>query len=339
MNVYLDEFAHAQYDRMIYMAALPIISKGGRLRIGSSPMGATGTFWEVFSERLRQYPGYKRNSTPWWETHSFCVNPLEARKRAPEMLTVERVGLYGTDRLKTLHDNMLEEDFQQEYECAFVDESTAWISWELIKRAQHPELRYWNCKSTHEVAVMIDTFLSEIAQGKVELSFTGGIDVGRKHDLTECFVVGKAKTGHAPVRIIISLDRVPFDEQQACFEMLLSKLPFVSVLIDQNGIGMQLAEQLNRRFNFAQGVSFTNQTKELWAVEARLQFERGNVMIPLYRDLAYQIHSIKKQVTKAKNNVFDTETNEKHHADKFWALALALWAQKTSMESNRVYAF
>ena len=44
------------------------------------------------------------------------------------------------------------------------------------------------------------------------------------------------------------------------------------------------------------------------------------------RNLAYQLHSIKKPVTEAKNNRFDTERNEKHHADKFWAWALAVWA-------------
>ena len=31
-------------------------------------------------------------------------------------------------------------------------------------------------------------------------------------------------------------------------------------------------------------------------------------------------------VTAAKNVVFDTAANEKHHADKFWSLALAVWA-------------
>jgi phage FluMu gp28-like protein len=76
----------------------------------------------------------------------------------------------------------------------------------------------------------------------------------------------------------------------------------------------------------AQGVDFTNATKELWSVEALLQFQKTNVPIPNNRDLAYQIHSIKKTITAAKNNVFDTDKNAKHHADKFWALALALCA-------------
>jgi phage FluMu gp28-like protein len=73
-------------------------------------------------------------------------------------------------------------------------------------------------------------------------------------------------------------------------------------------------------------VSFTNQTKELWAVEARLQAERGATPLPVDREISYQIHSIKKKITAAKNNVFDAERNEKHHADKFWAWALAIWA-------------
>ena len=52
-------------------------------------------------------------------------------------------------------------------------------------------------------------------------------------------------------------------------------------------------------------------------------FQQKKAPIPTDRDLAYQIHSIKKLITPSKNVVFDTDRNEKHHADKFWALALA----------------
>jgi len=48
--------------------------------------------------------------------------------------------------------------------------------------------------------------------------------------------------------------------------------------------------------------------------------------LPVDREIAYQIHSIKKLITPSKNVVFDTERNEKHHADKFWAWALAVSA-------------
>ena len=73
-------------------------------------------------------------------------------------------------------------------------------------------------------------------------------------------------------------------------------------------------------------MDFSNPNKELFAVEARIQAQRRNTPIPNDRDLAYQIHSIKKMITAAKLNRFDTERNEKHHADKFWAWALAIYA-------------
>jgi phage FluMu gp28-like protein len=326
MNVILDEFAHVQHDREIYTAALPVISKGGRLRIGSSPLGASGVFWELYSEGLRKYPGYQRKRTPWWEIQAFCRNVAEARKLAPGLLSFERVDMFGNDRIKAIYANMLEEDFQQEYEAEFVDESTAWISWEVIQKNQDAGLLWWHAKSVDEALALIPQVKEAIKAGKVEPAFAGGIDVGRKRDLTEMMGLGVTTTGQLPLRLSISLDRVPFDDQRAALSQVITQLPFLSVLVDQNGIGMQLAEQLSKTGK-AQGVDFTNPTKELWAVEARLQASRGNTPLPADRDIAYQIHSIKKSITAAKSNVFDTEKNERHHADKFWAWALAVSAR------------
>ena len=45
----------------------------------------------------------------------------------------ERVNLFGNERIRSIFENMLLEDFQAEYECLFIDESTAWITWDEIK--------------------------------------------------------------------------------------------------------------------------------------------------------------------------------------------------------------
>ncbi len=331
-RIYLDEMAHYPegMDREIYRAALPATTKGdGYMRIGSSPLGARGLFWEIATESLRRYPGYggHRRYIPWWQVKALCKDTRLAARVAPAMLTEERVRTFGAPALLEIFENMFLDDFQQEYECAWVDEASSWIPWELIQRAQRlfeeGDLQWWHAKSIDEALQMAHEIRQAQKAGRVELALAGGIDVGRKHDLTEMMVVGKGTTGQLPLRFSISLDRVPYDDQERCFEEIITRLPFTQVLIDQNGIGAQLAENLSRTGK-AQGVDFTNASKEVWAVEARLQFERGNVPIPLDRDLAYQIHSIKKRVTAAKHNVFDTESNEKHHADKFWALALAL---------------
>lgn len=332
-RIYLDEMAHYPegMDREIYRAALPATTRGdGYIRIGSSPLGARGLFWEIATQSLRRYPGYDghRRYIPWWQVKALCQDVRAAVRIAPQMPTEERVYALGTPALIDNFENMFLEDFQQEYECAWVDETTAWISWELIKRNQQAEHLWWHARSVDEALQMLPEVRRAQKDGRIEPVLAGGIDVGRKHDLTEMMIVGKSTTGQFPLRFSISLDRVPYDDQERCFREIISRLPFTQVLVDQNGIGAHLAENLERTGK-ARGVDFTNPNKELWAVEARVQFERGNVPIPLDRDLAYQTHSIKKRVTASKHNVFDTEANEKHHADKFWALALALAASAT----------
>ena len=329
-NVYLDEWAHMQHDREIYTATLPILSKGdGRIRGGSSPMGASGMFWEVFEQELQEYPGFTRKITPWWEIQAFCIDVATAYREAPLLTTRERVYRFGNDRIVMIYENSIEEDFQQEYETTFVDETTAWISWANIRRNQSDSLICHHITSVDDTSKLIDDLHTDIKSGLIESVLVGGIDIGRHRDLTEFFVIGKATTGQLPLRAMISLANTRYEDQEYCMHRLITELPFTNVLIDQNGIGNQLAENLARSTRKVEGVNFANANKELWAVEVRVQAEKGNVPIPNNRDLAYQIHSIKKTVTAAKNNVFDAEKNEKHHADKFWAWALAIWAAQS----------
>jgi phage FluMu gp28-like protein len=324
----------ASLEREIYRGALPATTRGdGYVRIGSSPLGASGLFWEIYTESVRAYPGYRdhRHAIPWWEVYALCRDVGTARQAAPEMPTEARVADFGTRALSEIFENMFLEDFQQEYECSWVDEAVAWISWELIKRNQQADLVCYHARSVDEALQLIPTIEEDVRQGRIETALAGGVDVGRRRNLTEFVAVGRTTTGQLPVRLMVSLDRVEFDDQERCLRELIARLPFTQVLVDQNGLGMHLAENLEGTGR-AKGVTFSTVTKELWAVEARVQAERANVPIPMDRDLAYQIHSIKKTVTAARNAVFDTEGNEKHHADKFWAWALALWAARGAGE-------
>lgn len=329
MNIYLDEFAHVQWDRKIYQATLPIVSKGGRLRIGSSPLGSTGVFWEVFGEELRQYPGYRRKRTPWWEVLAFCRNVALARQLAPTMDTAERVEMFGNDRIKALFANMILEDFQQEYECDFVDESTSWIPWEEIKAIQDAELV---CVMATAKGKKVGPALDAIGQlehllgsGTVERSFGGGMDVGRTRNTTEIYLAGVGTEKRHPLRLAISLDAMEFDDQLQVLTAIMERLPVSMMQIDRNGIGRNIAENLEKKFGVrCQGVDFTSETKLNWATNTKVLVQQRRAVIPVDRDLAYQIHSIKRLITPSRNIVFDVETSEKHHADRFWAWALAL---------------
>ena len=328
-NVYLDEFAHVQYDRQIYTAALPIISKGGRLRIGSSPMGAVGVFWEVFSERLRPYPGYMRRATPWWDVFAFSLDPALARAVAPTVPTDERVARFGNDRIKTIYANMVLEDFRQEYECEFVDEVTSWFTWDEIKAVTDATLRCRFAKKPEDVPECLARLEEDLRAGRIESVFYGGMDIGRTRNTTELFLLGASTTGSFPLRACITLDAQDYDTQLDVICQVLGRLPVAKLFIDCTGLGGQLAESAYKRFPIiVEGQNFTAGAKTLWATDAKMYVQQRRVVLPPDRDLAYQIHSIKRLVTASKNLVFDTDANEKHHADKFWAWALALGAAR-----------
>lgn len=331
MNVYLDEFAHVRDDGVIYTAALPMITKGDRrLRIGSSPMGASGRFWEIFKESFRQYPGFTRKTTPWWESQAFCLNVRLARQLAPTMSTFEQVEMFGNERIKAIFANMPEEDFQQEYTCTFVDESTAWISWEEIKAVQDPDLQCllsFNTRTIDGAKQAIDELANWVTAEISENVLGAGYDVGRTRNASELFIIGKSTAGVYPLRLAITLDNCDFDSQFDVIAYAMTKLPIALMFIDRNGLGMSLAEKAEKTFpSKVQGVDFTNATKSLWAADGKMLIQQHKTPLPVDRDIAYQIHSIKKTITPAKNVVFDTDRNEKHHADKFWAWVLGLAA-------------
>lgn len=327
--VYLDEWAHQKHDRANYTAALPIISKGGVVRGGSSPMGASGIFWEIDTQAFRTYPGYVRKRTPWWEIYAFSLNAPEARKLAPAMPTAHRVELFGNDRIKAIYANMPEEDFRQEYECDYVDESTAWITWEEIKNVRSDDLICWRVSAKDTLSPEINEAIDEIVQairaGVVESVFAGGMDIGRTRNTSEIYLVGLGTTSQYPLRLALTLDNMRFEDQLTVLIEVLRRLPVMVMLIDQNGIGRNLAENAASAFPIrVQPVDFTNATKALWATDAKMLIQNRRTPLPIDKEIAYQIHSIKKLVTASRNLVFDTQRNEKHHADKFWAWALAL---------------
>jgi phage FluMu gp28-like protein len=240
------------------------------------------------------------------------------------METEERVRALGTPALIDIFDNMFLEDFCQEYECSWSEESTAWINWADIQACQDPELLFWQVRSPGDLPEAIAAIRQEQANGNVEGVLFGGIDIGRHHDLTELILLGQTTSGQLVTRLNLTLANVPFDDQQGMLRTIIDELRPRMVFVDDTGIGAMLAENLAKTKR-AEGRTFTQSAKEEWAIESRMRFERRSLAIPADRDLAYQIHSIKRRVVGNAMS-FDAERNEKGHADKYWALALAIAA-------------
>ena len=94
--------------------------------------------------------------------------------------------------------------------------------------------------------------------------------------------------------------------------------------IDKTGIGMATAEKLQTLYNRrAEGVYFTAATKEALALNLKKHFEEGSITIPNDPALIADLHAIKRKAG-ARGFVYDADRNAAGHADRFWALALAL---------------
>ncbi len=202
------------------------------------------------------------------------------------------------------------DSFAQEYECKFLSDRESYFSLHLIH----------SC-----VSAECDRIASQEAKGDIYL----GIDVGRKRDRT--VIIPLQEIGDVLYsRPLIVLNKTPFQEQFDYIGGLIEKIKPRRVCIDSTGMGMQLAEDLSHAYSCVEGVSFTAPVKEKITVDTRIKMENKTIRLPEDRDLINDIHSIKKMVTIAGNIRFDAERNQSGHADRYWALALAVHAASSS---------
>ncbi len=307
-DVYLDELAHYVNDREVYRGSTALILRShGQLTGCSTPLGRRGIFWEIASEELRRYPHHTRQEVPWWLCRFFCRDVKRAAVEAPHLPTEERVARFGRQSIVEQLDSLPLEDFQQEFECRFVDESYSFYPYDLILPCTSDELR------------LCDDFTDfPPPEGRI----AAGFDVGRTRDRSE-LAVFEETGGRFVCRLLRSYDRVPFSEQEADLRRMLEQLPVARLSIDRSGIGMNLAENLARAYPQVVPEAFTNESKERWATDFKILLQRRDVALPRDRELVSQIHSIKRRVLPSGRVSFDAERTGRGHADRFWAIALA----------------
>jgi phage FluMu gp28-like protein len=200
------------------------------------------------------------------------------------------------------------DDFQQELEALFVDESYSYYPYDLILPCTSDDL------------ILTQDF---IALPRPTGRLVAGYDVGRIRDHSE-LAVFEQQGERFVCRMLRRYEQVPFAEQEADLRTLLDRVAVARLAIDRSGIGMHLAENLARDYPQVQAEVFTNDSKERWATDFKILLQRRDVTIPRDRDLVGQIHSIKRRVLPSGKVAFDAErTSRSGHADRFWAIALA----------------
>lgn len=111
-NLVLDEFAHHQDPRDIWTAVSPVVTRGFRIIVLSTPRGKGGKFYELWE-----------HGGDLWSRHKTDIYEAVAQGLKVDI-----------DELRRLINDP--DAWAQEYECKFVDEAHAWIPYELIDAAE-----------------------------------------------------------------------------------------------------------------------------------------------------------------------------------------------------------
>ncbi|HQU08360.1 MAG: hypothetical protein B7X06_00060 [Verrucomicrobia bacterium 21-51-4] len=320
----LDEFALHPAPRQLYAIAYPGITWGGQLEIVSTHRG-TDNFFNTLVQEAR-HGGNPKNISLHRVTLEDALNCgfLEClQAKLPEgdaRHSMDRADYFNFIRSSCAD----EESFQQEYMCNPSDDSTAFIPYDLIGAAQYAPEESW------------EVFLDEPGLERRELFL--GVDVGRDHDLTVMWLLERVG-GVLLTRKILTFAKATFSEQEEALWGLLAHPAVKRAAIDQTGLGRQLAEQARERFGAyrVEGITFTESSKEALAYPVRCALEDRRLKIPEDKAICADLRAIKKEITAAGHLRFSADRGKNGHADRFWALALAVNAAYIAKSSQPLH--
>ncbi|MBI3987175.1 MAG: hypothetical protein HY343_09655 [Lentisphaerae bacterium] len=166
-----------------------------------------------------------------------------------------------------------------------------------------------------------------------------GIDIGRRHDLSCFWLVRRHGLTFWTDKILIFAKTLFRDQLQAAAELLRDP-SIIRCCVDSTGIGAMLAEELHLRFGHrVEEIQFTNAVKLELGMPMLQAFEDKAIRIPTSNEIREDLHKVRKTATKAGNIRLEAESDDEGHADRFWALALALHASVNSVAPAPITIF
>ena len=346
-DITLDEFAHYLAPQKIYDAAIALISRGGQLVVGSSPMSRQGVFYDIYENKVKndrgepKYAHFQCYSVPWWFSHHLCTDVRGAVAASKSLNTRQRIDRFGTDTMKDIFASYSLDAFIQEYECGFVDEQTAFMPIGIIRDCEEPNYgkgqedgdednpvkmlcrieEYAGDDNLSEKKNVIDSFVQWIRKNKTGF-IEAGYDVGRHRDISALVVTEELNNGTKEVRAILGLDHIDFETQLFVCRLFLDVVQPHAFRIDKGGLGEMLAETLANQYpGIVEPHQFSSSSKGIMAQQLKRRFQNKTIRIPAWQKLISHIHSIKKTVTASNNLVYEADASD-HHGDYYWALAL-----------------
>lgn len=335
----MDEFALNPENRQLYAIGKPGTQWGGRVVIFSTHRGTANFFNELITE-IREKGNPKKFSLHR-VTILDAVNDGLLVKLKQTWATMDphdpRLVMSEDDWLQSQRDECPDEEtWQQEYMCSPADDTTAFLSYDLLATCLlrgADNLRI-STEETRDLTGRKGTIrrlqsltLAELAALPHDLY--AGVDIGRMHDFTCVWLAALIGDVLTPVAIV-EMEGVAFSRQEAELYELLSLPRLRRGCFDRTGIGRQLTERAQERFGLyrVEGIDFTPASKEELAYPLRAAFEDRTTRMPDDRRLVADHRAIKKEQTAGDNVRFSADRGKNGHADGFWAHALCKHAAK-----------
>lgn len=284
-NVFLDEFAFHADSRRIWTALFPVISKPGlKLRVVSTPNGKGNRFYELMTSP----------EEAGWSKHVVDIYQAVA-DGLPRDIGELKAGCGDEDA------------WAQEYELKWLDEASAWLSYDLINAAENDR--------------------AGLAENYAGGPCYVGVDIGRRHDLFVIVVL--EKVGDVLwVREIIERRGATFAEQDFLLDGVMRRYRRCASAWTRRAWGK--SPWRTRKAATVPPVwkacCLPARTSSPWRRWAGKPLEDRRIRIPISDALRSDLHKLRKVAGPTGAPRFVAESDASGHADRTWALFLAIHA-------------
>ena len=305
----LDEFALHRDQRKMWAIAYPGITWGGNMELVSTHRGSN-SFFNGLVREIREKGNPKKISLHRVTLQDaldqgFLFKLQQALPAEAEQQDMTEAEYFDFVKAGAADD----ESFDQEYMCIPADDDSKFIEYELITGCEYMAGMPWEREVTDK--------------------FTGrlfcGVDIGRKKDLTVLWVL-ELLGDVLYTRAVIPMERMRKSAQEAILYPWFEIAD--RICIDATGLGIGWADDAQDKFgeHRVEAVTFTAQVKEALAYPLKGAMEDRALRIPDDPQIRADLRKVQKVTTTAGNIRFVAESTPDGHADRFWALALAVHA-------------
>ncbi|MEM2971311.1 MAG: terminase family protein [Candidatus Bathyarchaeia archaeon] len=295
--IYADEFSFMPNDEEMYDAILFTIStkSHGKFVCTSTPWSTNSVFYKIF--HCKGFEDFAKHHVTWEQ----ALEPNGPLKKS----VLEKI------RKQFADDSWR---WRREMEAEWAEDESVWLPQALITNCIDSQLEYYG--------------FEEAVTGV----FYAGLDLGKHRDYSVLAIV---QTENSTLKLV-HMRRFPLHTPYASVigyvKALCDRWQTINkVLVDMTGVGDYIAEDMvNAGINQTEGVKFTMETKEQMAQWLKQCMADKRLKIPYDSELIAELNTERFELTKEGKIRFSHPENT--HDDRFWSLALAVYATREKPE-------